>query len=518
MTRIEALMKKATLCILPLLGFLFPFSLCGETDIGAGHEYDNIRLSGPVRHAEKTLPGTFRLLPDQTIRSFDAAMFGLAYDFAEQDKTGMAAVVDGHSQPRLLPDFQNVMRGVPLPFNRIWLRKDNWKYSVGPLNERVKHKRAPWYPEMIQITGPLELIRSILAVDPGAKFDIMVSVGDDECVRQAREIAEFLTGDASTEWGAKRIRWGLSAPVPVVLWELGNETDWSAGKLTLRQYVDSCRSIIRAIRSVVPDAKFAPHAATAPWHETQAAHWKEWHRGLLKELGSEISCFAFHPYYQGYPVSYIENYLNVIRDDIATSANPGIRIFISEHGLWPGGEPGRWENSWYKTHALQGCLAVSEWFNRMLARPEICAMTMHACSSGPWGMVYPDPYSGKVYATALAELFKLYRIVPFGGRVTDHELRGVGTAFDGQLSLSAAAVEHHGKYYIFLTNRLPETKREIRLDLAGKRIRRVHTLTADSILEVNTAVDKPILIRSSEDGADGRITLPAGSITLLEAN
>ena len=83
--------------------------------------------------------------------------------------------------------------------------------------------------------------------------------------------------------------------------------------------------------------------------------------------------------------------------------------------------------------------------------------------------------------------------------------------------LSASAVESHGKYYLFLTNRLPETKREIKLDLAGKRIRKIHTLTADSIQEVNTAVDKPILIRSREKNADDRITLPPGSITLLIA-
>ena len=123
-------MKKTILCLLPLLGSLLPSSLFGETNIGAGHEYDNIRLSGPVLHAEKSLPASLRLLPNQTIRTYNAEMFGLAYDFAEQDKTGMAAAVDGAPFPRILPDFQNVMRGVPLPFNRIWFRKDNWKYST----------------------------------------------------------------------------------------------------------------------------------------------------------------------------------------------------------------------------------------------------------------------------------------------------------------------------------------------------------------------------------------------------
>ena len=68
MTKIEVLMKKTILCLLPLLGSLLPSSLFGETNIGAGHEYDNIRLSGPVLHAEKSLPASLRLLPNQTIK------------------------------------------------------------------------------------------------------------------------------------------------------------------------------------------------------------------------------------------------------------------------------------------------------------------------------------------------------------------------------------------------------------------------------------------------------------------
>ena len=495
--------------VAPLLG--------PAAEIGAGHEYDNIILEEPIHRSEKELPAEFRLLPEKTIRDYDAKMFGLSYDFAAQDGISMAAEVPGKPYPEILPDFTDAARGVPLPLNRLWLLKDNWKFASGPLAERVKHKQASWAPERIQVTGPVETIRSILAVDPEAQFDIMVSVGDAECARQAREIAEFLTGDASTEWGRKRIEWGLPDPVKVAIWELGNETDWSSQKLTADKYVQTCKEVMAAIRSVVPDAKFAPHAATAPWHETQNKHWKEWHRKLLAELADEIDYFAFHPYYHGYPISVIDNYLDVIRDDIASSSNPGIRIFISEHGLWPGGEPGRWENSWYKTHALQGCLAVSEWFNRMLARPEVAAMTMHACSSGPWGMFYPDPYSRKVYATGLAELFKFYKLIPFGGKVIGQELRGEGTAFDGKLSLSAVAVEQDGKRYVVLTNRLPDTDRELSLDLAGGTVEHVYTLTADSVSEVNTAVDKPIAIHYRKGTAEDAktIRLPAGSVTLL---
>ncbi|MBS1368865.1 MAG: hypothetical protein HPZ91_02810 [Lentisphaeria bacterium] len=507
-------MLKMSVCLLAALLGSAPALLSGD-EIGAGHEYDNIRFEEAARSSEKVLPASFRLLPRKELRSYDRNMFGLSYDFADQDGIGMAAAVPGKPYPELLPDFTAAARDVPLPLNRLWILKNNWKQASGPVEARVSHKQAAWAPARIQITGPLETVRAILAADPQAQFDMLVSVGDAECVKQAREIAEFFTGNASTEWGKKRAEWGLPEPVRVAIWELGNETDWNAQKLTPEAYVRSCREVMAAIRSVDPDAKFAPHAATAPWHETQSKHWKEWHRAVLAELAGEIDYFAFHPYYHGYPVAFLEKYLDVLRDDIARSSNPQIRIFISEHGLWPGGEPGRWENSWYKTHALQGCLAVSEWFNRMLARPEVTAMTMHACSSGPWGMFYPDPYSGRVYATGLAELFKFYKLIPYGGKVIGHELQGEGTAFDDRLTLSATAVEQGGKRYILLTNRLPETGREIALDLAGGTVEHVYTLTAGSVSEVNTAVDKPIAIRYRKGTEKERIRIPARSVTLL---
>ncbi len=488
--------------------------------IGAGHEYDNIRLDAPLRSDAAELPAALRIDPSQTIRRYDAAMFGMSYDFAAHNHLGIAEAVPGETYPRMLPDFPRAAKDVPLPFNRLWMIKDNWKFATGPTTERQKHKRVSWEAPTLQIAGPVETIRAILAVDPSAAFDMMVTVKDDEAVAQSRQIAEFLTGDATTEWGKKRIEYGLSAPVNVTLWELGNETDWSNPKLTIQEYVRLSRATIAAIRSVVPDAKFAPHAATAPWHETQKKNWKEWHRTLLRELAPDITSFAFHPYYHGYPISLIEEYMKRIAEDIAASSNPTITIFISEHGLWPGGEPGAWENSWYKTHALQGCLAVSEWFNRMLAHPEVSAMTMHAASSGPWGMIYPDPYSGKIYATAQADLFKFYRLIPWGGQVVAHAFTGEGTSFDGQLSLSATAVQgEDGKLRIMITNRLPETARRITLDLGGRQIKHVYTMTADSVKEQNTATDRPVELSYRPGAAvDAQTFLaPARSISLLVA-
>lgn len=499
--------------------------LHAEEAVGAGHEYDNIELDGPITAEEKMLPAVLELKSVSPLRTYDAEMFGLSYDFVDQDNIRMAAAKPGETYPVLLPDFQNAAAGVPFPLNRMWILKDNWKFAIGPVEERKEHKRASWDRGGRQITGPVELVKAVLAVDPKAKFDILVTIRDADAVKQAREIAEFMLGSAETEWGAKRIEYGLAAPVPVAVWELGNETDWARNpKIDAEEYVRLCKETMQAIRSVDPNARFAPHSATAPWNDISKSYWKEWNKTVIQELGADSAMLAFHPYYHGYPIDYIETYIKTIADEIKAGPNPDLKIFVSEHGLWPGGEPGSWNNSWYRTHALIGCLAVSEWFNRMLAHPEIGAMTMHAASSGPWGMFYPDPYSRKVYSTALADLFKLYAQIPFGSDVLPTAFSGEGTEFTGgKLTLSAVALrpgngDDGNTLFLIITNRLPETSREITLKLGAYKPQTIHTLTSGSVLDQNTLIDRPVKTRTRKATEEEAHTLavPPGSVTLVE--
>lgn len=89
---------------------------------------------------------------------------------------------------------------------------------------------------------------------------------------------------------------------------------------------------------MIPDAKFAAHAVTAPWNERSEGKWPEFNRIVLRELGPELSYISFHPYYRGMPPSAIAPYIESLRQDIAACPNPKIRIFISEHGKWPPGK------------------------------------------------------------------------------------------------------------------------------------------------------------------------------------
>lgn len=464
---------------------------------GAGHEYDNIKLGDTIHSDSKELPAELTVEPASVIRSYDAVMFGLSYDNYGNDILAIAKDTPGQSFPVISTDFLKAAEAVPLPLNRVFFTDDFWKTSTGPLAQRQKFKPVSWTQPKVQVCGPSELIKAILAVDHSAKFDIMVEL-TDKTPALAGEIAEFLTGGDDTPWGRKRIESGIKNPVMPVFWELGNERDWSSGKITITEYIRLSKATIAAVRKVQPDAKFAVHVATAPWAAVQAKHWKEWHRTLLMEMAGDISYFAVHPYYHGYSLSYLENYLNVIRDDIAASSNPKIKIFVSEHGKWPGGDSGSpsWKKTWHTTHALVGCLDVAEWLIRMLDRPEICAMTMHACSSGPWGMFYNDKSTGKPYATGLADLFRFFKLVPFGGKVVKSRLSGDGTSItDGKLSLSAAAVlGPDGRLYILIDNRLPDTRRSLKFNLPGGpwKLERRYLFTGPEMESVNTLTDRPL--------------------------
>ena len=110
-----------------------------------------------------------------------------------------------------------------------------WKKTIGPLVDRPTHP-SPWRYHSSDGLGLLEFLewcedlhmQPVLAVyagysmqqehvDPGPALDPYVADALDEI--------EYVTGDASTKWGAERVKDGHPAPFPLTYVEIGNE-DW----------------------------------------------------------------------------------------------------------------------------------------------------------------------------------------------------------------------------------------------------------------------------------------------------
>jgi alpha-N-arabinofuranosidase len=110
-----------------------------------------------------------------------------------------------------------------------------WKKTIGPLVDRPTH-RSPWGYQSSDGMGLLEFLewcedlnmQPVLAVYAGYSMrQEHVDPGPalDPYVQDALEEIEYVTGDASTKWGAERVKDGHPAPFPLTYVEIGNE-DW----------------------------------------------------------------------------------------------------------------------------------------------------------------------------------------------------------------------------------------------------------------------------------------------------
>ncbi|HEV2329172.1 MAG TPA: alpha-L-arabinofuranosidase C-terminal domain-containing protein [Verrucomicrobiae bacterium] len=132
------------------------------------------------------------------------------------------------------PAFLRLPGGNYLEGNSIAERFD-WKKTIGPIEQRPGHE-SPWGYWSTDGLGLLEYmewsedlhIQPVLAVYAGYSLRHQhVNPGDDlkPFVQDALDEIEYVTGDASTKWGAQRIKDGHPAPFPLNYIEVGNE-DW----------------------------------------------------------------------------------------------------------------------------------------------------------------------------------------------------------------------------------------------------------------------------------------------------
>ncbi|HEY1922963.1 MAG TPA: alpha-L-arabinofuranosidase C-terminal domain-containing protein, partial [Tepidisphaeraceae bacterium] len=108
-----------------------------------------------------------------------------------------------------------------------------WKNTIGPLEDRPGHQ-GPWRYRSSDGMGLLEFLewcedlhmQPLLAVYAGYSLrHIHVNTGHDlePFVQDALDEIEYCTGDASTRWGAERVKDGHAAPFDIRFVEVGNE-------------------------------------------------------------------------------------------------------------------------------------------------------------------------------------------------------------------------------------------------------------------------------------------------------
>jgi alpha-L-arabinofuranosidase len=116
----------------------------------------------------------------------------------------------------------------------------NWKTTIGPLEERPGHE-CPWSYRSSDGLGLLEFLEwcedlkmePVLAVYAGLHIDggknIITGDALKPRVQDALDEIEYVTGDATTTWGARRIKDGHPTPFKLTYVEIGNEDNLNRG-------------------------------------------------------------------------------------------------------------------------------------------------------------------------------------------------------------------------------------------------------------------------------------------------
>ena len=160
---------------------------------------------------------------------------------------------------RMHPTFLRLPGGNYLEGDSIKDRFE-WKDTVGPLVDRPTHK-GPWGYQSTDGLGLLEYLEwcedlkmePLLAVYAGYSLGGEHVVGKDlePFVQEALDEIEYVTGDASTKWGAVRARNGHAAAFPLHFIEIGNEDNFDKSK----SYDERFSQMAAAIRGKYPEYK-----------------------------------------------------------------------------------------------------------------------------------------------------------------------------------------------------------------------------------------------------------------------
>lgn len=140
----------------------------------------------------------------------------------------------------------------------------NWKATIGPIEQRPTHM-SPWRYRSSDGLGLLEFLEwaedlnmePIVAVYAGLHIDNGANILTGDAlkphVQDALDELEYITGAATTTWGARRAKDGHPQPFTVRYVEIGNE-DWlNRGTAS---YADRFAMFHDAIKAKYPDLKF----------------------------------------------------------------------------------------------------------------------------------------------------------------------------------------------------------------------------------------------------------------------
>jgi hypothetical protein len=197
----------------------------------------------------------------------------------------------------------------------------------------------------------------------------------------------------------------FTAKSPLLNVELGNELYLPRHKMTGAEYAERLLPTLKALRDSHPGLRPVVGLAGFDIGPMRAA---EFNRGVLDKLENNDVDFSLHYYYDGPPggpplPSALRNLCDHI-DWLKKRRGAPPRIWITEHGRWPGGkvDDPDWQLLWPNTRNLGAALSVAEFIIAVSSLPEVEGIFLHSLAGGksPWTVLLRGMAADKPVKTA----------------------------------------------------------------------------------------------------------------------
>ena len=301
-----------------------------------------------------------------------------------------------------------------------------WKDSLGPLKERANGSSL----------GLVEWIKYNQELNPDVELTFTLNIIEDS-IDDHKDLVRFLllepddpkaTDANGFNWAQYRVDLGITDPVNIKLFELGNEVyyDYIEGCAQKREvssseataganaYISDCNQIISAMRSVKSDITFS--AVSFSYTNATSGSAQAWNSLVVNQLYQSCAYFTHHQYFFDYNFYQLSTQLKGRLLDyidalpVANSQKP--HIYVSEYGYWM--EKSR--DNLRDGTSLFGTLTMAKYLNFLINTPHVDLANVHVTNEGissddnwnsGWDLfrLYDD---GKIYTTVPTEMLKIF--------------------------------------------------------------------------------------------------------------
>ncbi|MDD4646299.1 MAG: alpha-L-arabinofuranosidase C-terminal domain-containing protein [Bacteroidales bacterium] len=208
-----------------------------------------------------------------------------------------------------------------------------WKSGIGPQHKRLAFPENIWDDKDVNSLGTDEFItlsrklnsEPLLVINSGFHEGAGTPEAWAPWIQEACEWIEYCNGAATSTWGAVRAANGHPEPYAVKYWEIDNEL-WRSRVPDPHKYSQAVKLFAAAMRKTDPSITIIAHGGNGTD--------MEWNQMVLNECAADFDILSIHHYSDpdGYYSAALEqgSLYQKLRTAVAASANPAIRIYVSE--------------------------------------------------------------------------------------------------------------------------------------------------------------------------------------------